>query len=163
MRIEKAYRDAWNFKPPLSCREMHAAGLFRGPKALQLRGAEIYDAETISEGDSFVAETLIPKLIPIGGDKSGDRWCFDARRKLDGRTAVLHCPHDGGGATFVAPSFAAFIYLLVADNRTKENIERVRPWMLKRWLRALASEGDIDVTEDPAFVNLPEDEFDHFR
>lgn len=163
MRIEKAYRDAWNFRPPRACREMHAAGLFDGPRGLKLGGAEIYDAETIAEGDAFVSESLIPRLIPIGGDQSGDRWCFDARHKLDGRTAVLHCPHDGGGATFIAPSFAAFIFRLVAEHRTKENIERVRPWMLKRWLRALSSGGEIDVTADPAFANLPDDEIDHFR
>lgn len=144
---------------------MHAAGLFdlAKPNALSLGAFEIYDAKTIVEGDAFVEESLIPRLVPIGGDRSGDRWCFDARRKRDGHTAILHCPHDGGGALYVAPSFAAFIYRLVTENRTPENIARVRPWMLKRWRGALSSPDPIDLAEDPAFATLPEDEIEHFR
>ena len=97
---------------------MHEAGLFdpKSAHALSFAVFEIFDAETIAAGDAYVAEELIDGLVPIGGDSSGDRWCFDTRRKIHGTTPVLYCPHDGGDAEYVAPSFAAFVFRLIAFN-----------------------------------------------
>lgn len=194
MNIAEAYAAIWAFDPPRTCREMHAAGLFdQRPRALEFAFFEVYDAVTIAEGDAYVAESLVPGLVPIGGDRSGDRWCFDTRTRIGGTIPVAHCPHDGGGAVYVAPSFAAFMYRLVLENLvfgetfarrgtgpealaalTLANLERVEPWLLRRWGkrgRALArgpgapthDAFEAFLRADPAFARLPTDAFDHFR
>lgn len=194
MKIADAYTSAWEFSPPRKCREIHDAGLLAsGPDALDLAVFEFYDAETIADGDAFVSEQLIPGLVPIGGDSSGDRWCFDSRLRIGGTIPVAHCPHDGGGATYVAPSFASFLYRVVLENLvlghlyagrgssrselralTLGNLRRLEPWLLRRWLRrgrAVAAsdawptyEGfDAFLRTDPAFARLPSGAFDHFR
>lgn len=192
--IADAYQTTWRFTAPRKCREMHEAGVFN-PKSEQyvdLGVFEVYEAASIAKGDVFVSEMLIDGLVPIGGDSSGDAWCFDARTRLHGTTPVLACPHDGGGATYVAPSFAGFVYRLVLENLlhahifedkgidraalvrlTKNNLGILAPWLLPRWIRrALTTlEGawptfktfDAFMHEDRAFARLPRDELDHFR
>jgi hypothetical protein len=194
MDIVAAYRTIWQFSPPRTCREMHAAGLFDGssPRALRFALFEVYPAEVIAEGDAFVTESLVGGLVPIGGDRSGDRWCFDSRRRIGGTTPVLFCPHDGGGARYVAPSFAGFVYRLVLENLvlahlyagwgtdragvralTLRNREILDPWLLERWKRraldTVAGEWPDDegfeafMRRDPAFARLPAEELEHFR
>ena len=105
MDIARAYERAWQFTPPRTCREIHAARLFEGrgknviDLPVRLAVFEVYGPKQIAQGDAWVAEDLIPGLVPIGGDSSGDRWCFDTRVRIGGTIPVLHCPHDGGGAT----------------------------------------------------------------
>ena len=189
MDIATAYERTWGFSPPRTCREMHAAGLFdpRSPAALRLAVFEVYDAVTIAKGDAFVRDCLIPGLVPVGGDRSGDRWCFDTRRRIGGTIPVLACPHDGGGATYVAPSFAAFVYTRVlegvlqahrsADDRngvrrlTLEHLDRLDRWLLRRWVRRAKAMLDGEwpthrtfdawLREDPSFAWLPTDELEH--
>jgi hypothetical protein len=191
--IASAYEATWKFAPPRKCREMHAAGLFapRAPTELRLALFEVYTPATIAEGDAFVSEQLVPGLLPIGGDRSGDRFCFDARLTIGGTTPVLYCPHDGGGARYVAPSVAAFVYRLVLENLslahlfegwgedraalralTVRNLALVDGWLLRRWARRAnatleaawpTSEGlDAFMREDPAFARMPREEIEHF-
>lgn len=192
--IADAYKSAWRFTPPRKCREMHDAGLFdpQSKRYVDLGVFEVYGTASIAKGDVFVSEMLIDGLVPIGGDSSGDAWCFEARRRIGGTMPVLACPHDGGGATYVAPSFAGFVYRLVLENLlhahifedkgidhaalvrlTKKNLEILEPWLLGRWTRrALTTLGgrwptfktfDAFMREDRAFAQLPTDEIDHFR
>jgi len=173
---------------------MHDAGIFdpKSKRYVDFGVFDVYEAEAIAKGDVFVSEMLIDRLVPIGGDGSGDAWCFDARTRLHGTTPILACPHDGGGATYVAPSFAGFIYRLVLENLlhahifeakgidraallrlTKRHLELLEPWLLRRWIRrALATlDGawppfetfDSFMRQDRAFARLPSDEVDHFR
>lgn len=178
MDLRSAYRARWSFRAPRSFLTMHAAGLFvplagsREEWAIALRTStakgtrprivfgtvEIFDAETIAEGDAWVEEDLIPGLVPLGGDGSGDRYCFDARGKLHGTTAVALCPHDGGGATYVAPSFAGFVFRTLLEDMAsghvwtnrgfsqndmvglfQRNLAASRRYLLKRWARAIAA------------------------
>lgn len=187
--IEAAYERVWQFPAPRRCVEMHAAGLFgRDPaRALDLTGFDVYDAETIAEGDVFVTDELVAGLVPIGGDRSGDRWCFDTRLRVGGTIPVLHCPHDGGGGVYVAPSFAGFVFRLVSERLTEtrapragtnasiigENAAKAGPFWLRRWARTLrlaATEAPLTTVDwevwlrrDPAFARLPAGEHDVFR
>jgi hypothetical protein len=194
MDIGAAYLSAWSFAPPRSCREMHAAGLFAtgSPGALRFASFEVSPPGQIAEGDAFVSELLVGGLVPIGGDRTGDRWCFDRRRRFGGTTPIALCPHDGGGATYVAPSFAAFVYRLLLENLalahlfegwgegrealraiTLHNLKLADRWLLRRWVRRVRAiargewpDGeafDAFMREDPAFARLPEGEFEHFR
>lgn len=191
MKIREAYGRAWKYKPPRKVRAMHDAGLFADGK-LRFAVFEFYDPETIADGDAWVADDLVPGLVPIGGDSSGDRWCFDTRMRIGGTTPILHCPHDGGGAVYVAPSFAGFVYRQIVENLgyaavfadrgidragvkalTLRNLKLAGPWLLKRWQRnALALlEGtwpdpkgvDAWLRNDPAFAAMPDEELEHFR
>lgn len=191
MKIREAYGRAWKYKPPRKVRAMHDAGLFVDGK-LRFAVFEFYDPETIADGDAWVADDLVPGLVPIGGDSSGDRWCFDTRMRIGGTTPILHCPHDGGGAVYVAPSFAGFVYRQIVENLiyahifadrgidragvkalTLRNLKLAGPWLLKRWQRdALALvEGtwpepkgfDAWMRKDPAFAAMPDEELEHFR
>jgi hypothetical protein len=204
MDIAAAYAAAWNFSPPRSCRAMHAQGLFAasGPAVLRFGTFEVHSPAMIAEGDAFVTQQLVPGLIPIGGDRTGDRWCFDTRRRIGrradpggggpGTIPVAYCPHDGGGAQYVAPSFAAFVYRLIVENLallhlfegwgeeragvsalTLANVDRAERWLLRRWAehaRAAVRAPwptyeafDGYIRRDPAFRRLPEGEFPHFR
>jgi hypothetical protein len=194
MDIKNAYERLWCYAAPRKCREMHDANLFNpnAPRSLRLAVFEVYDGDKIAKGDVYVAENLAAGLVPIGGDSSGDRWCFDTRLRIGGTTPVLNCPHDGSGATYEAPSFTAFIYRLVLENLvhahifegrgvdrrglvalTLENLALLSPWLLRRWVRrakeALAGPWpthesfDGWMREDPAFRRLPEGEHEHFR
>lgn len=191
MRIREAYGRAWKYNPPRKVRAMHDAGLFTDGK-LRFAVFEFYDPETIADGDAWVADDLIAGLVPIGGDSSGDRWCFDTRMKIGGTTPILHCPHDGGGAIYVAPSFAGFVYRQILENLlhadvfdgrgidragvkalSLRNVKLAAPWLLKRWQKdALALiEGtwpdqkalEAFIRRDPAFAAMPDDEIEHFR
>jgi hypothetical protein len=193
VNVAAAYEAAWKFTPPKKCRDMHAAGLFKphGKNELFFAQFEFYSPETIAEGDAFV-ERLVRGLIPIGGDRTGDRWCFDTRQRIGGTIPILFCPHDGGGARFVAPSFAAFVYRLVLENLalapllegwgknraavralTDRNLAMIDRWMLRRWVRRAHStlEGtwpsdeafDGFMRADRAFTRMPDDELEHFR
>ncbi|MFO0612272.1 MAG: SMI1/KNR4 family protein [Polyangiaceae bacterium] len=192
MDIASAYQAVWSFTPPRKCREVHAAGL-AAHGALNLAFFEFYSADEIAEGDAFVSEMLIPGLVPIGGDSTGDRWCFDARLRVGGTIPIAFCPHDGGGASYVAPSFAGFLYRLVLENLmywefygrrgvdraalrslTLDNLRKLEPWLLHRWARrgreiasmdAWPTDDDFDAVmrQDRAFSRLPAGEFDHFR
>lgn len=203
--IAEAYRTTWTFHVPRSCRAMHAAGLLEPPPGAWRRLPfaslpkdrlvfvvfEMDDAKTVAEGDVFVRDSLIDGLVPIGGDGSGDRFCFDARQRKHGTTPVVLAPHDGGGATYVAPSFAGFVFRLCVENLlyahllpafsrrdlaelTHRNAELAKPFLLPRWtsrLHAVADasrwptfrELDAFFAKDPAFARLPRDEFEHFR
>lgn len=189
LEIGTAYQGAWGFVAPRRCVEMHASGLFgRDPaRALGQLGFDVYDAETIAEGDVFVAEELVAGLVPIGGDRSGDRWCFDTRLRVGGTIPVLHCPHDGGGGVYVAPSFAGFVFRLVSERLTEtrapragtnasiigENAAKAGPFWLRRWARMLrlaATEAPLTTAAweawlrgDAAFARLPAGEVDVFR
>ncbi len=194
MNITEAYRATWAFDAPRKCREIHDAGLLAAsPDALDLSVFEFDDADTIADGDAFVSEELVPGLVPIGGDSSGDRWCFDTRLRIGGTIPVAHCPHDGGGATYVAPSFAGFLYRVVLENLvlghlyagrggsradlrslTLGNLRRLEPWLLARWTRrgrAVTSSdvwpahSDLDafLREDRAFARMPTSAFEHFK
>lgn len=210
MDIEAAVKATWGWRPPRTYVEMSRAGLFDG-----LRGARgeaialwvatgeptrlvhaIFDldsADVVAAGNAFVKDDLVEGLVPIGGDGSGDAWCFDTRTKLGGTTPVLHVSHDGGGATFVAPSFAAFVYYLLLDNlryqhfydrwglgraglvtATRRNLQAAAPWLLGRWRRHVErvietgrwpTFGTLGrrLAEDPAFARLPKGEQHVFR
>lgn len=191
MKIREAYGRAWKYKPPRKVRAMHDAGIF-GDGKLRFAVFEFYDPETIADGDAWVADDLVPGLVPIGGDSSGDRWCFDTRMRIGGTTPILHCPHDGGGAVYVAPSFAGFVYRLILENLlythifadrgidragvkalTQRNLKLAGPWLLKRWQRDALTlvEGtwpepkgfDALMRRDPAFAAMPDEELEHFR
>jgi hypothetical protein len=192
--IAAAYESIWKFTPPRKCREMHAAGLFKsgGKNELFFAQFEFYSPATIAEGDAFVSQQLVSGLVPIGGDRTGDRWCFDTRQRIGGTIPVLFCPHDGGPALFVAPSFAAFVYRLVLENLslahllegwgknraavralTERNLAMVDRWMLRRWVtRANATlDGtwptyesfDAFMRADRAFARMSAEEVEHFR
>lgn len=194
MNVTEAYRSTWDFTPPRKCAEIHGAGLLSaGPDALDVAVFEFYDAETIAEGDAFVSEQLVPGLVPVGGDSSGDRWCFDTRRRIGGTIPIAYCPHDGGGATYVAPSFAGFVYRVVLENLvlghlyagrgssrsdlrslTLGNLRRLEPWLLRRWVERARSVASSDawptyegfeefMRGDPAFARLPSEAFEHFK
>jgi hypothetical protein len=194
MDIAAAYQKAWSFAPPRKCTEMHAAGLFesRGPHELRFAEFEFYSPAMIAEGDAYVSQQLVAGLFPIGGDRTGDRWCFDSRRRIGGTIPIAFCPHDGGAAKYVAPSFATFVYRLVLENLavahlfegwgedraamrafTAKNLDLVDRWLLRRWSRraretldgAWPSYDDFDafMRQDRAFSRLPRREFDHFR
>lgn len=206
MDMADAMKKAWSYRAPRSYLEMHRAHLFEGwdqsppaierwtktgkPPRLLLTVFQMHTAETVVEGHAFVSEMLLPGLVPIGGDRSGDAWCFDTRRKIGGTTPIMHVPHDGGGGVYVAPSFAGFVYALLLENlqylqlwqstrddlvaATLRNTETAAPWLLRRWRedveRVARSSTWPDfhglskhLRRDPAFARLPEGEQDVFR
>jgi hypothetical protein len=205
--IALAYRNAWSYRPPKTFRAMWAAGLLEPfstkpfgawgdvarkwlatgePRRLILFPYEIYDATTIAEGDAFVRERLVPGLVPIAGDGSGDRWCFDTRLRIGGTTPVMHVPHDGGGGVYVAPSFAAFVYRTIIEQMhyqhmfeawdfsrddvlrlVERDLDLAKPWLLRRWQRTPKKwpsyrELEEFFARDPAFARLPGGELDVF-
>jgi hypothetical protein len=211
--IAAAMRAVWGYSPPRKYVEMHEARLFvapTGPRARWrddiLRGnatgqpprvllalAEIDGPDVIASGNAFVSEMLVPGLVPIGGDGSGDAYCFDTRGKIGGTTPVLYVPHDGGGAVYVAPSFAGFVHFLILQNlqslhfyegwgltradliqTSLRSAEAAARWLLPRWRRRIIDVLASDVwptsrtlpallAEDPAFARMPRGEQDVFR
>jgi hypothetical protein len=213
MDIALAMKTAWDFTPPRSYVEMHRAGLFDAPTGprnswppeirrwietgtparVLLTVFEIDSPEIVAEGNVFVTDSLVPGLVPIGGDSSGDAWCFDTRTKVNGTTPILHAPHDGGGGVYVAPSFAGFVLYLILEivqylhfyeswgltrtdlaAATRRCLEAASPWLLPRWQRRaeriVASKDwptartlSSVLARDPAFARLPPGEHDIFR
>lgn len=210
MEMAEAMRAAWGYRPPRSFLEMHRARLFDvpntprnewpaeirrwtatgAPARVWLTVFELDAADRVAGGNAFVSESLAPGLVPIGGDGSGDAWCFDTRRKLHGTTPIVHVPHDGGGGVYVAPSFAGFVHRLLLENlqvlhvylgwgltradlaaTTLRGAEAASPWLLRRWRRdaeRVARSGswpdprqlEAHLRKDPAFARLPRGEHD---
>jgi hypothetical protein len=211
--IVDAMRATWGHRPPRTYVEMHRAGLFDvpdtprnqwppeirkwiatgAPRRVWLTVFEIDSPDVVADGNTFVSDMLVPGLVAIGGDGSGDAWCFDTRRKIHGTTPVMHVPHDGGGGVYVAPSFAGFVVYLILENlqylhfyedwklsradlaaATQRSVEAASPWLLQRWRRTVLEviAGGTWPTyrslrgllaRDPAFARLPEGEHDVFR
>lgn len=211
--IVAAMEKAWSFTPPRSYVEMHRAGLFDYPdvprnqwpphlKAFAATGQpprvfltvfEIDSADVVADGNDFVSEMLVPGLVPIGGDSSGDAWCFDIRTRVGGTIPIMHVPHDGGGGVYVAPSFAGFVYSQILENlqylhfyegwkltredlagTTRRSAESAAPWLLGRWKKDIDRVLEKDtwptfktlpklLARDPAFAKLPPGEHDVFR
>lgn len=194
MDARRVYLQLWKYEPPPACVEMHQAGFFepRSSRALSFAVFEFFDAKMLAEGDAFVSEQLVPGLVPIGGDRTGDRWCFDGRPTTKTPGAVVHCPHDGGGAVHVAPDFTAFVFRLCVENlallplferwgKSREevvaisdaNLTATRPWLgpraavLEKWIRSSKwpeeERLESHLREDAAFAALPTGPFEHFR
>ncbi len=213
MDIVDAMHEAWRYRPPRKYVEMLRGGLFDGPDGprnawppeirrwlstgkpsrVLLIVFEIDSPEIVADGNDFVKESLVPGLVPFGGDSSGDAWCFDTRKRISGTTPILYVPHDGGSAVYVAPSFAGFVYRSILENlqylhfyedwkltradlaaTTRRSAEAAAPWLLRRWLRniedVLRSDDwptyktlDPMLARDPAFARLPPGEHDVFR
>jgi hypothetical protein len=195
--IVAAMKKTWSFTPPRSYVEMHRAGLFEYPNVPRnqwpplikrwssepprvfLTVFEVDSADVVARQEhrnTFVTEMLVPGLVPIGGDGSGDAWCFDTRTKIGGMTPIVHVPHDGGGGVYVAPSFAGFVYYLILQNLqylhffeswklthadlaavTRRSAESAAPWLLRRWRseveRTVRADG---VSGWPTYKTLPQ-------
>lgn len=192
--LETAYEEVWKFAPPASCVAMHAAGLFtpKGPNCLQFATFEFLSAEEIAEDDVFVRESLADGFVPIGGDSTGDRWCFDTRKETPHPNAIIYCPHDMIGADVVAPTFEALVYRLIAFNLcvahlwrgwgtndaalralTEKNLAIAKPWMRAAWIARLEAltpatwpkyeDFDAWMRETAEFAALPTEQIPQFR